>query len=123
MGLFLSNMIIYIYNSLYAQTGLYNTLTMYSGAIMGTLQDGGTLHTVYLTIRSVGYGVLVMYFVIAMGTKLSSRTTSPNVIVQTLIQFLVGVAFTTMSFICNYYTGNQNLCKCGIISDCNSKLF
>ena len=98
MGLFLSNMIIYIYNSLYAQTGLYNTLTMYSGAIMGTLQDGGTLHTVYLTIRSVGYGVLVMYFVIAMGTKLSSRTTSPNVIVQTLIQFLVGVAFTTMSF-------------------------
>lgn len=98
MGLFLSNMIIYIYNSLYAQTGLYNTLTMYSGAIMGTLQDGGTLHTVYLTIRSVGYGVLVMYFVIAMGTKLSSRATSPNVIVQTLIQFLVGVAFTTMSF-------------------------
>ena len=98
MGIFLSNMIIYIYNSLYAQTGLYKTLTMYSGAIMSTLQDGGALHTVYLTIRSVGYGVLVLYFIIAMGTKLSSRMTSPNVIVQTLIQLLVGVAFTTMSF-------------------------
>lgn len=98
MHIALANMLIYIYDNLYSQSRIKETLSLYSDAIMDALAPGSSLYALYLTIRSVGFGILAVYFIIALGTRMEGRETSPTVIFQTLLQFFVGYALALLSF-------------------------
>ena len=94
----LADMYIYIYENMYALTGIYDKLTTYSNAIMGTLADGGVLHDAYLVVRTVAFGLLVVYFVIAFGTRMTGREVSPSIVFKTLLEYFIGFAFALNSF-------------------------
>ncbi len=94
----LADMYIYIYENMYALTGIYDKLTTYSNAIMGTLADGGVLHDAYLVVRTVAFGLLAVYFVIAFGTRMTGRETSPSIVFKTLLEYFIGFAFALNSF-------------------------
>lgn len=98
MHIALANMLIYIYDNLYSQSRIKETLSLYSNAIMDALASGSSLYALYLTIRSIGFGILTVYFIITLGTRLEGRETSPTVIFQTLLQFFIGYAFALLSF-------------------------
>lgn len=98
MHIALANMLIYIYDNLYSQSRIKETLSLYSNAIMDALASGSSLYTLYLTIRSIGFGILTVYFIITLGTRLEGRENSPTVIFQTLLQFFIGYAFALLSF-------------------------
>lgn len=98
MHLFLANMIVYIYDSLYTQNSTYDKLTTYSSAILRTLSKTGSMYQAYLSIRTIGFGILTVYFIIALGTKLEGRNTSPSIIFQTLLQYFIGYAMALFSF-------------------------
>ena len=98
MEALLANMYTYIYDNMYALTGIYDKLTTYSNAIMGTLADGGSLHNAYLIVRTVAFGLLAVYFVIAFGTRMEGREISPSIVFRTLLEFFIGFAFALSSF-------------------------
>ena len=85
MEALLANMYTYIYDNMYALTGIYDKLTTYSNAIMGTLADGGSLHNAYLIVRTIAFGMLTVYFVIAFGTRMEGREISPSIVFRTLL--------------------------------------
>ena len=100
MHIALANMLVYIYDNLYGQSRMKDTLTLYSDAIIQSLTTGGSLYSLYLAVRTVGFGILTVYFIITLGTRLEGRETSPSVVFQTLLQFFVGYALAFMSFDC-----------------------
>lgn len=111
----LADMYIYIYENMYALTGIYDKLTTYSNAIMGTLADGGVLHDAYLVVRTVAFGLLAVYFVIAFGTRMTGRETSPSIVFKTLLEYFIGFAFALNSFtmvngFLKQETGSQHIC-------------
>ena len=61
MEKFLANMYITIYDGMYSNAGIYNTLTLYSNAIMGSFSKSGVLHSAYLGIRTIAFGILIVY--------------------------------------------------------------
>ena len=89
----IANWYIYIYDNLFTQKESFERLTMYSNAIVKTLEPGGELHTVYLAMRTIALGLLVVYFVISFGTKMQGRETSPAVLFQIFIKYFIGFAF------------------------------
>lgn len=94
----LANWYIYIYDNLYTQTGTYEKLTTYSDAIMSTLGPNGSMHQAYLTMRIIAFGILTVFFVITLGTRLEGREMSPSVIFKTLLEFFVGYVLALFSF-------------------------
>lgn len=98
MGRLLANWYIYIYNNLYYQSGTIDSLTMYSDAILGALKHSGTLYATYLIVRTVGFGLLTVYMIISLGTKMMGRETSTSVLVKTFLQYFVGYAIALKSF-------------------------
>lgn len=94
----LANWYIYIYETLFTQTRIYDSLTSYSGAIIDALAKGGTLYGIYLGVRTIAFGILTVYFIITLGTRLEGRETSPAVIFRTCLQFFVGYALAFFSF-------------------------
>lgn len=94
----LANWYVYIYNALFSQSGTYDTLTKYSDAVSSVLSSGGDLHTIYVATRTVAFGILSVYLVITLGTRMEGRETSPAVIFRTLLQFFVGYALAFFSF-------------------------
>lgn len=98
MEKFLANMYITIYDGMYSNAGIYNTLTLYSNAIMGSFSKSGVLHSAYLGIRTIAFGILIVYFIIAFGTKMQGRETSPSIVFKTLLEYFVGFALALESF-------------------------
>lgn len=94
----LASMYIYIYQNLFASTKTYEKLTTYSDAIMTTLEEGGVLHNFYLTLRILAFGMLTVYFIITIGTRMEGRENSPSVMFKTFLQFFVGYALALFSF-------------------------
>lgn len=94
----LANWYVYIYNALFSQTGTYDKLTTYSDAISSTLSPGGALYSVYIFVRTIAFGILTVYLVITLGTKLEGKEASPAVIFRTFLQFFVGYALAFFSF-------------------------
>ena len=97
-GKILANMYITIYDGMYSNAGIYNTLTLYSNAIMGSFSKSGVLHSAYLGIRTIAFGILIVYFIIAFGTKMQGRETSPSIVFKTLLEYFVGFALALESF-------------------------
>ena len=62
MEKFLANMYITIYDGMYSNAGIYNTLTLYSNAIMGSFSKSGVLHSAYLGIRTIAFGIFYHSF-------------------------------------------------------------
>ena len=54
MHIALANMLVYIYDNLYGQSRMKDTLTLYSDAIVQSLTTGGSLYSLYLAVRTVG---------------------------------------------------------------------
>lgn len=100
MHIALANMLVYIYDNLYGQSRMKDTLTLYSDAIVQSLTTGGSLYSLYLAVRTVGFGILTVYFIITLGTRMEGRETSPSVMFQTFLQFFVGYALAFLSFGC-----------------------
>lgn len=98
MEALLANMYTYIYDNMYALSGIYDKLTTYSNAIMGTLADDGPLYSAYLVARVIAFGFLTIYFIIAFGTRMEGRDVSPSIVFKTLLEFFVGFAFALSSF-------------------------
>lgn len=94
----LANWYTYIYDNMYSLNGIYVEMTRYSDAIMGVLEDGGSLHTIYVLMTSIGLGMLVVYFVISLGTRLQEKEVSPAIIFKTLLEFFVGYILALNSF-------------------------
>ena len=94
----LSSWYIYIYDNLYTQTGVYNLFTTYSDAIGEAISPDGNLHGIYLTIRIIAFGILTMFFIVTLGTRMESREASPSIVFKTLLQFFVGYTLALFSF-------------------------
>lgn len=98
MELFLAKLYTYIYDSLYTQTGIYENLIMYSDAITKALEPGGLLHNFFLVVRTISFGVLMIYFIISLGTKLTGKETSPSIVFKLSLEFFIGFAFSWYAF-------------------------
>ncbi len=98
MEALLASLYIYIYDNMYTQKSTYNLLTTYSDAIKNAISPNGNLHNIYLTIRIIAFGILTVYFIIALGTRLESRTASPSIVFKTLLQFFIGYVLAIFSF-------------------------
>lgn len=103
MGRFIANMYLFIYDSIYTQSGTYKILTTYSDAILGTIGPNGTMHTAYLTMKTAAIGLLVVYFIIAFGTRMERLEVSMSVVFKTFLEFFAGFALITCSFDIVYY--------------------
>lgn len=95
---FLANMYIYIYTSLFAPTATYEKLSLYSDAIQGALTDTSLLHTTYVTVRTLAFGMLAVYFIITLGTRFEGKEISPSVVFKTGLEFFVGYCLAFFSF-------------------------
>lgn len=94
----LASIYIYIYNNLYTTSDTYDQLTTYSNAIRGVLEPAGSFHSTYMVVRTLAMGMLGVYFVISLGTKLSDKQTSPAIVFKTLLEYFVGFALAFFSF-------------------------
>lgn len=103
MERFIANVYLFIYDSIYTQSGTYKILTTYSDAILGTIGPNGTMHTAYLTMKTAAMGLLVVYFIITFGTRMEGREISPAVVFRTFLEFFAGFALITCSFDIVYY--------------------
>lgn len=103
MGHFIASMCMFVYDSAYTQSGTYKILTTYSDAIMGAIGPDGTMHTVYLMMKTAAIGLLVVYFIIALGTKMESMEVSSSMVFRTFLEFFAGFALITCSFDIVYY--------------------
>lgn len=98
MDKLLANWYSYIFDCLYTQTSTYNMLTIYSNAILDALGPDGSMHAIYMFIRTIGFGILTVYFIIALGTRAESREFTPSVVFKTLLEYFVGYILALYSF-------------------------
>lgn len=95
---------VYIYNTLYSTNAVYDSLTSYSEAITSALSSSGYLYAAYLIVRTIAQGLVSMYFIISLGTKLSGREMSTAGFFRCLIEYFVGYTLTLCSFdLVNYF--------------------
>lgn len=105
MEKFIASMYILIYDSLYSESGIYDTLTLYSNAIMDSLSSDGLLHSAYVGIRAIAFGILTVYFIISFGTKMQGRETSSSIVFKTLLEYFIGfaLAFESFDIVVNFF--------------------
>lgn len=73
-------------------------LTSYSEAILDTLGPDGSMYAIYLFIRTIGFCMLTVYFIITLGTRAESRDFSPSVMFKTFLEFFIGYVLALYSF-------------------------
>ena len=94
----LANWYLYIYNSMFTQSKTYDTLTTYSDAIMDTIGPDGPMHSAYLVMRTIAFGILTVYFIITFGSRMEGRENSPAMVFKTLLEYFIGYALALFSF-------------------------
>lgn len=98
MNRLLANWYLYIYDNMFSLNGISDQLTTYSDAITGALSDEGLLHSAYIVMRTLGVGMLVVYFIITLGTRLQGNNTSPAIFFKSMLEFFVGYMLAMNSF-------------------------